>query len=132
MRAAILLTALLVGGCVVSPGPLIVDQENSLSAAGFTVVPATTADRQAALARLPPNQVVQQFEGDRATYVYGDPIVCRCLYTGTQEAFARYQQGQIARRVAGAQLRAAQLNSDLAFDYGLGGYYGGFGFGFVR
>ena len=132
MRVAALLALTLLGGCVVDPGPAIVDQENSLSAAGFKVLPANTPERQAMLTRLPPNQLAQHFEGDQVSYLYGDPLVCRCLYAGDQEAFGRYQQTQIARRVAYNQLQAAQLNNDLAWDWGPWGYGGGFGVGFYR
>ena len=42
--------------CVVDPRPAIVSQENSLAAAGFTVLPASTPQRAAMLGSLPPNQ----------------------------------------------------------------------------
>ena len=132
MRRSALLGLLMLGGCVASPGALIVDQENSLSAAGFKVLPASSPERQAMLARLPANVVAQHIEGDQVSYLYGDPLVCHCLYVGDQQAFAHYQQDQIARRVADSQLAAARLNEDLAWDWGPWGYGGGFGLGFYR
>jgi hypothetical protein len=62
----------------------ILQQENALSAAGFSVRIADSAERQAMLNRLPPNMFVQRVNGNDIHYVYADPVVCGCLYIGTQ------------------------------------------------
>src|SRR6202789_1915495 len=72
----------------------ILQQENDLSAAGFTVRIADTAERQAMLNRLPPNRFVQRVNGNDVHYVYADPVVCGCLYIGTQQDFAQYVSNQ--------------------------------------
>src|ERR1700721_4237702 len=72
----------------------ILQQENDLAAAGFTVRIADTAERQAMLNRLPPNQFVQRVSGNDIHYVYADPQVCGCLYIGTQQDFAQYVSNQ--------------------------------------
>ena len=132
IQLAALLAVASLSACV-SAGSVVGDQENNLSAAGFTVLPANTPERQAMLMRLPANKVSQRIEGDKVTYLYADPLVCHCLYAGGQAAFARYQQQMIARRIASDQLQAAQLQSDMAWDWGPWGYSGfgpGFGPGF--
>jgi hypothetical protein len=68
----------------------IIQHEDNLSAAGFVVHLADTADRQAMLHRLPANQFVRRVNGDQTLYVYADPVACSCLYVGNQQAFDRY------------------------------------------
>jgi hypothetical protein len=68
----------------------VLQQEDDLSAAGFSVRIADTAERLDMLNRLPPNQFVQRVRGNAVHYVYADPVVCGCLYIGTQQDFDRY------------------------------------------
>lgn len=121
----IALAVALLAGCA----SLIQDRESQLSAAGFIVRPADSPERQAQLAKLPANRVSQQIRGQTVSYLYPDPVVCKCLYVGSQQAFARYQQALQQQRVAADQLQAAQLNTD--WDWGpWGGFGPGFGGGF--
>lgn len=62
--------------------------------AGFLVRPANTPERQAMLARLPAHKFVRHAKGDNIQYVYADPSVCRCLYVGSQAAYAKYQENK--------------------------------------
>jgi hypothetical protein len=110
------------GGCV-SQLDLITDRENMLSAAGFTVLPANTPDRQAMLASLPPDRVSQKIEGDHVSYLYPDPVVCHCLYVGSQQAFGQYQQIMMQRQIARDQVTAARLNADFYWNWGPWGGY---------
>jgi hypothetical protein len=68
----------------------VLQQEGDLSAAGFSVRIADTAERLDMLNRLPPNQFVQRVRGNAVHYVYADPVVCGCLYIGTQQDFDQY------------------------------------------
>src|SRR5471032_2421771 len=72
----------------------VLQEEDNLSAAGFTVLIADTAQRQDMMNRLPPNQFVQRVSGDTVHYVYADPTVCGCLYIGTQQAFDQHVSNQ--------------------------------------
>ena len=81
----------LLAGCQSSA---VLQQENDLSAAGFSVRIADTAERQAMLNRLPANQFVQRVNGNDIHYVYADPLVCGCIYIGTQQDFAQYVSNQ--------------------------------------
>jgi hypothetical protein len=91
-----------------SQGDLI-QQENTLSAAGFQVNIANTAARQAMLNRLPPNQFVARVNNGVTHYVYADPD-CGCLYVGTQQAFDQYVSNQ-------------QLDAEHALQMTVQGYY---------
>lgn len=71
----------------------LIQQESNLSQAGFVVHIADTAERQAMLNRLPPNQFVLRVHGGVSHYVYADPG-CGCLYVGSPQAFSQYVSNQ--------------------------------------
>jgi hypothetical protein len=108
----------------------ILQQENDLSAAGFTVRIADTAERQAMLNRLPPNRFVQRVNGNEIHYVYADPVECGCLYIGTQQDFAQFVSNQQldfaqAQRIAFLNYYDAAWNWDAWGPWGpLGPIYG--------
>lgn len=120
-----MLTVLALGGCALFTDDAVHDRENLLSAAGFHVLPANTPDRLATLARLPPNKVVQQFQGDHVSYLYADPHVCNCLYVGGQDAFGRFQGMLEQRRIASeALLASSPIYGGYGWDWGPWGGYG--------
>lgn len=96
---------------------VISKREDRLSAAGFITKLANSPERQAMLARLPPNKFVMRQRGDDIHYVYADPLVCGCLYVGTQQAFNRYKANELAEHLADEQLLTAQTYSDAAWSW---------------
>ena len=107
-------------------------REDLLSAAGFIVRPANTPERQAMLHRLPPHKFVQRVNGDVVHYVYADPLVCGCLYVGTQQAYNQYKANQLQQHLADEQQMAADTYSDAAWNWGAWGpWTAGPGFGFA-
>jgi hypothetical protein len=107
----------------------VVHHEDNLAAAGFIVRPANTPERQAMLHRLPANRFVQRVKGGVVHYVYADPLVCGCLYVGSQQAFNQYKNDQQQRRLANEQQMAAQSYEDSAWNWGEWGPWDeGYGF----
>lgn len=98
--------------------------EQMLSAAGFEAVPVNSPERQAEVATLPQNRLIQQPRGSSFTYVLADPKGCACLYMGDAADYQAYQQLAHEQRVA-------QLNADAADAYPLNwdlwGPYAGWG-----
>jgi hypothetical protein len=90
---------------------------NNLSAAGFLMRPANTPERQAMLNRLPAHQFVTEVDGDVVHYVMADPLVCGCLYVGTQQAYNQYRRDQQQRHLADEQALAAQMYRDTAWSW---------------
>ncbi len=127
------MVALLVGagamaGCATQQ-QIVSQHEDHLSAAGFLVRPANTPARQDMLARLPPHQFVQRINGDAVHYVYADPLVCGCLYVGSQQAYNLYRQNEQQQHLADEQQLNAQMYSDPAWNWGAWGpWNAGFGF----
>jgi hypothetical protein len=94
---------------------IVTEHEDNLAAAGFIIKPANTPERQAMLSRLPAHRFVQRVNGDTIHYIYADPLVCDCLYVGTQQAFNQYKLYQQQKNLADEQLMAAQTYADPAW-----------------
>jgi hypothetical protein len=127
----LVLAAALVAGCQTRP-QAVVRHEDNLAAAGFVVRPANTPERQAMLARLPPHIFVQRVNGDQIHYVYADPLVCGCLYVGSQQAYNQYKRDQQQKQLADEQQMNADTYNDAAWNWGAWGPWGpeyGFAYG---
>jgi hypothetical protein len=127
IRYAIVTTALLCMGALAAcqtQQQLVSEREDNLSAAGFIVRPANTPERQAMLSRLPPHKFIQRVSGDVVHYIYSDPLVCGCLYVGTQQAFNQYKLHQQQQNLADEQLMSAQMYADPAWSWDAWGPWG--------
>jgi hypothetical protein len=99
------------------------NKEDMLAAAGFTLVPANTPQRQASLTTLPPHKFVHQVRNNGVVYTYADPTICDCLYVGNQAAYDRYRQDVFVKNIANEQQMTAQMNSMDWGPWGPGWYY---------
>jgi hypothetical protein len=103
----------------------VIQQENTLAAAGFEVRIANTAERQAMLNRLPPNQFVARVNNGVTHYVFADPG-CGCLYVGSQQAFNQYVSNQ-QLDAAHEQQMAVQDYYDASWNWAAWGPWGPLG-----
>lgn len=103
---------------------MVAHSEDNLAAAGFIVKPANTPERQQMLHRLPPHTFVQRVNGDVVHYVFADPLVCGCLYVGTQQAYNAYKLHQQQQNLADEQAMTAQSYADPAWSWGAWGPWG--------
>jgi len=127
--AALLLGLGLIAACQTQQ-EAVSQREDNLAAAGFVVRPANTPARQAMLKRLPPHKFVQRGNGDHVHYVYADPLVCSCLYVGSQQAYNQFKRDQQQKQLADEQQMTAQMYSDSAWNWGAWGPWGAeYGFG---
>lgn len=130
MLSPLLLTSVFALAACTTPQERVSQKEDHLAAAGFDVRSANTPERQAMLNRLPPHRFVQRAHGSTFDYVYADPLVCDCLYTGTQQAYDRYRFYLQQKQLVDQQETTAQLYSDGAWNWGGWGPWGpGYGFG---
>lgn len=104
----------------------IVQHEDNLSAAGFVVKLADTAERQAMLHRLPANRFVRRESGGVTLYVYADPTACSCLYVGNQQAFDRYVSNR-QLDLYGEEKMTAESYYDAAWNWDAWGPWGPLG-----
>lgn len=115
-----------------TPEQRVTQHEDNLSAAGFIIRPANTPERQAMLHRLPAHKFVRRVNGDVIHYVYADPLVCGCLYVGTQQAYNQYKANELQQNLADEQLMTAQSYIDPAWSWNAWGPWGPVGpYGFV-
>lgn len=83
-----ILCTIALSGCA----DLVTHQEQMLDNAGFRALPADTPERKAMLTNLPSRQFVRGLNGPFVTYTYADPLICNCLYVGSQFAYAVYRR----------------------------------------
>jgi len=123
--AALGAAALAAAGCQTT-AQQISRKEDSLVAAGFTLLPANTPAREAQLATLPPNRFMPKTDGDTTNYIYADPVVCHCLYVGSQAAYGAYMRTlQTQRQLDQAQLTALTYHDAWNWDRWDWGPWGG-------
>jgi hypothetical protein len=99
------------------------NKEDLLAAAGFTLVPVNSPQRQASLATLPPHKFVHQIRNNTVIFTYADPTICDCLYVGNQAAYDRYRQDVFVKHIADEQQMTAQMNEMDWGPWGPGWYY---------
>jgi hypothetical protein len=96
----------------------IQQHDDLLSASGFSMRPADTAQRQALIDSLPARRFVERTHDGKPVFLYADPEVCHCLYVGDDKAYSALQstitQRQMARDAVGDQ---AQLRNESMDDY---------------
>lgn len=131
LAAALLGLPMLLAGCE-TPQQVVQNKEDRLLAAGFVARPADTPKRLAMLQALPPHRFEMRQVNGRYIYLYADPLVCGCLYVGSETAYGQYKQMMFQQHLADQQEMTAQLYSDPAWSFGgWGGPFGpGFGGGF--
>jgi hypothetical protein len=111
-----LIAAGALGACATAP-PDLGAQEDRLAAAGFIMKPANTRARQVMLSRLPPHQFLIRANGNTTHFVYADPLVCDCLYVGTQQAYDTYRANQLAQNLASEHQLIAVSYADAAWSW---------------
>jgi hypothetical protein len=122
--AALLLLVLTATSCE-TERERVAQAEQLLAAAGFRMQPADTPERQAQLNALPPHQLLAQplqVNGQSTVgYIYADPNGCHCLWVGDATAFQAYEQLAVQKQIADEHLRAAMMEENARFDWGLWG-----------
>ena len=109
-----------VAGCA-SQQQQVSEKEDLLAAAGFQIRVANTPQRIAAMRRLPPNKFVTRVVNGSPVYQYADPLVCKCVYFGTQQNWDAYRQEMFVQQIANENQMTAIMNQE-AWDWGPWGW----------
>ncbi len=117
LRTAFVISAAALGSCAIAgcatPQEQVAEQEGLIAAAGFTVLPANTPERQSELAMLPPHRFIMRTKASgEVEYVYADPLNCNCLYIGTQANFGEFNKEMFQLRLANQAQSTAMLYND--------------------
>jgi hypothetical protein len=110
----------LLAGCA-TPQQQAAQKEDLLAAAGFQVRPADSSHRVTAMKRLPPNKFVTKVVNGNPVYLYADPLVCNCVYFGTQQNWDVYKQEMFQKQLANEAQMTAIMNQE-AWDWGPWGW----------
>ena len=100
-RVAAAAALLALAGCGLQQG-VIESQEHMLSAAGFGIHPATSAEQQRQMASLPPHHVVWRQQDGKLVFLFADPLVCHCVFAGDERAYQTYRRMVIEKHEAEA------------------------------
>lgn len=65
--------------------------EARLEDAGFHQISISTPEQNGAVAQLPLHRLNRYDSKQGSVFWYADPTVCKCLYQGDQDAYARYE-----------------------------------------
>lgn len=122
--AVVAFSAALVGGCAAMQESEAMSVERTLAAAGFRMKLADTPDRLDHLKTLTQRTLVPHENDGKLYYVYADATYCKCLYTGTEEAYQRYQKLALKQKIARERMDAAEMNEDAAMNWGIWGDWG--------
>lgn len=99
--------------------------ENMLSAAGFTILPADTAAKQAQVQAMKQRTLIRRTRPDGSLqFVYADAAGCRCLMVGDQQNYQQFQRISLAREQTIAMQEASLDAEEASFDWGMWGYPG--------
>jgi len=99
--------------------------EPMLAASGFRANPADTPARQQSLQAMTPLKLQFVPKDGKMHYWFADPVVCNCLYTGNQDAYARYEQLRLQQKALQQQQETAEMEESAAQSDEM--TFGGFG-----
>jgi hypothetical protein len=112
--AVAVLMSWVLAGCAETPRQRAHRLEPMLSAAGFHMVPADTAQRQQELASHTPLKMRYYFANGKPHYWFADPYVCNCVYVGNEASFRQYQQLRLEQQMVEREQAAAAMNENAA------------------
>lgn len=116
--AALLIAS--IAGCTM----MAVQKERQLSASGFQMKMADTADKESHLASLTQRKLFPTKRDGQLVYVYADAKGCNCMYVGSESDYQRYQQVVIAQREVDEQREAAEELDEASMNWDTwGGWY---------
>ena len=114
---AIIIVIVLAGCAAFQPDPRVAadKKESMLSAAGFKMLPADTADKLAHAQSLPQLKVKYFSDPDgKLHYWFADAQYCHCVYVGNEASYQKYKQMQFQAQLASEQAQSAQMQATAA------------------
>jgi len=105
-------------GCLKSPNQKAIDTERLLAASGFKMRLADTPEKLSQIKALTQRQILTHRSKGELLYVYVDAEHCQCVYAGSEEAYRRYQNLALQKKMAAEDQRAADRNQPREMDWG--------------
>lgn len=114
-----------IAGCAAIQGEEAKSTEEMLAAAGFIIVSADTPEKLNMLNTLAPNKIQFSVRDNKPLYIYADPYNCKCMWTGDQAAYNRYERMVYESNLVNEEQEAAMMAEQAEFGPGLWGWAGG-------
>ena len=99
--------------------------DSLLAAAGFKMLPADTPEKEEMLNSLPALKLQYRVKDGNPLYFYADPYNCKCVYTGDQAAYDRYEKLAQEAAIAEEEQQAALMNEEAAMEMNSWDWLGG-------
>ncbi len=116
-RAMIFVSAALLVVSVSGCTAMAIQKERQLSASGFQMKMADTAEKESHLGSLTQRKLFPSKMDGKLVYVYADSKGCNCMYVGSESDYQRYQQTVIAQREIDEQREAAEELDDASMEW---------------
>jgi hypothetical protein len=113
-----LMLALASVGCIKSPDQKAIDTERLLAASGFKMRLADTPEKLTQIQELTQRQILAHRSKGKLLYVYVDAEHCQCVYAGSAEAYQRYQNLALQKKLAAEDQLNADRNQPREMDWG--------------
>lgn len=113
---AVLVAGLLLPGCSLmqTHEQRAAKIEPLLAASGFQAVPASKPEQLARLQKLPALQLQMTTRGGQPHFWYADPYRCKCLFTGGQAQYDKFEALRMKLEIASENKAAAVDNQNAA------------------
>jgi len=114
----LLVIILLAVGCLKSPNQKAIDTERLLAASGFKMRLADTPEKLSHIKGLAQRQILAHKSEGELLYVYVDAEHCQCVYAGSKEAYRRYQDLALQKKLVAEDRLNAERNQPREMDWG--------------
>ncbi|MGH7900902.1 MAG: hypothetical protein ACRENZ_04120 [Thermodesulfobacteriota bacterium] len=108
---------LTISGCAILRINEAQQTDRLLSAAGFKMLPADTPQKDELLSSLTPLKLQYRIRDDKTLFFYSDPYDCKCVYTGDQSAYDRFEKLAVEAEIAKEEQEAALMNEETAMEF---------------
>lgn len=105
--SGVLILVFIISGCATIERTSAKDDESKLAAAGFKIKIGDTPEKLAQINAMPQRTFTVEKSENGLHWNYADADFCRCLYTGDESAYQRYQELAVRERIAETNRQAA-------------------------
>lgn len=109
----------ILAGCASAMQQTANQQEELLTAAGFSMKPANTPEKMSRLRRLPLYEVGVRSKGAQPVYYYADPNFCQCIYLGNESNYQAYRQLLIQRNMSSGPVAVTPADMETEEEWGV-------------
>lgn len=119
MGLMVVVLGTILAGCASAMQQTANQQEELLTAAGFSMKPADTPEKMSRLRRVPLYEVAVRSKGEQPIYYYADPNFCQCIYLGNESNYQAYRQLLIQRNMRTGPVAVTPADMEAEEEWGV-------------